>query len=108
MKKILILSLFLIILCGCAEKDKTDSPITTDTFDYKTVKMHSVNSTAISELGYSVKDDVLLVRFLDSGSLYAYFNVPKSQYIALYTADSIGSYYNQHIRDHYAYKRLEG
>lgn len=96
------------------QDNKNDPPIVStvdtssdDEFDYRFIPMHDVSSSAISELGYSEDYEVLLVRFLNSGTLYAYYDVPYDEYLNLNNAESIGSYYNKYIKGTYDCDRLE-
>ena len=74
---------------------------------YKTVPMQEVESSAISEIGYEKYTETLLIRFKESGVLYAYFEVPQSIYEKLINAESIGKSFNQDIKDIYDYERID-
>ena len=69
-------------------------------------KLHSVSSSNVAELGYDEGNQMVYVRF-QNGTLYAYSNVPKSEYEALDNAPSIGSYLNRNFKNVYPYQRLE-
>jgi hypothetical protein len=60
--------------------------------------MISVNSSAIRAIGY---DGYTLTVEFHSGRVYDHPGVPYSVYVGLLQADSIGTYYNRHIRGKY-------
>lgn len=60
--------------------------------------MLPVNSSAIRAVGYV--DSTLTVEF-HTGRVYDHPNVPYHIYIGLMQADSMGAYYNRHIRGKY-------
>ena len=62
-----------------------------------------VTSSNIAKAGY---DDTLYLLF-NSGIAYKYENVPKALYIALTTADSVGSFFPKNIRGVYRHEKLE-
>lgn len=109
--------LLLSLLPGCGNDspgsffNPVQTPIVINTeqpdFDYTTVDMVSVESTCFSEIGYDEDYEILLVRFLDSGSLYEYYDVPESVYEELLSAESPGGYYNENIKGQYECERLE-
>ena len=74
---------------------------------YDSVTMVAVDSSAISELGYSKKANTLYIRFKESGVLYEYYDVPESEYKNLKNADSIGKYFNSDIKGTYDYSRRD-
>jgi hypothetical protein len=41
-----------------------------------------------------------------TGRRYIYFDVPAAVYLRFRHADSHGSYFNHHIRDHYDFREL--
>lgn len=63
--------------------------------------MQEVDSSAISEVGYSEIWDALGIRFRNTGKLYVYFGVSSDDVSGLYNADSMGKYFNEEIRDYY-------
>ena len=60
----------------------------------------SVQSSNVAEIGYDVASATLEVAFRN-GSAYQYFDVPENTYQELMRADSIGSYFNRQIKNHY-------
>lgn len=128
MKKIcsmLLLISLLLTLASCANEDP--SPTTTSYYeseseydddlieeDYEdeyeddyTELLEYVDSTCFESVGYSEDDEVLVVRFLDSGSVYVYYDVPYYEYEELIYADSIGGYYNDNIKGCYECEQIE-
>ena len=65
--------------------------------------MCSVNSSDIASIGY--ENGTLHIRF-NSGGLYAYYNVPQSEYNGLMAASSHGRYFHAHIKNNYSYTRI--
>ena len=59
------------------------------------------NSTCFSKIGYNEDKEILVVTFRSSGYTYLYFGVSKSEWTAFRTSDSLGKYYNSHIKGHY-------
>ena len=66
--------------------------------------MPTFQSTAIERAEYDNQRAVLSLWFTGSGGSYDYFLVPARVFDGLCRALSKGSYYNQHIRDHYTSK----
>ncbi len=67
--------------------------------------MIPVRSSNLSAVGYDDATSTLRIRF-NSGGLYDYYNVPSNVYQGLMSASSHGTYFHQHIKDVYRYKRL--
>ena len=65
-----------------------------------------VESSLIRSIGYDLPSSVLEVEFVAGGRLYEYYDVPLSVYSRLMGAESIGAYFNEHIRDMYAYQEI--
>jgi hypothetical protein len=65
-----------------------------------------VNSSQMKSLGYDARRKILEAEFA-TGAVYRYFNVPASVYRAMLDADSIGAYFNKHIREGYAYMKVD-
>jgi KTSC domain-containing protein len=64
-----------------------------------------VSSSMIASVGYAAKKRVLEVEFL-SGRIYQYLDVDRETHDALLKAPSLGTYFNAHIKDEYAFVRL--
>lgn len=67
------------------------------------MRMTPVNSSNICSIGY--ENNTLYVRF-NSGSTYAYFNVPETIYRGLMSASSHGSYLARNVKGIYAYRKI--
>ncbi len=65
-----------------------------------------VDSRLIRSVGYDQASSILEVELLESGRIYRYFDVPYSVFDDLMTAESKGAYFNEHVRDMYAYEEL--
>jgi len=63
----------------------------------------SVNSSAISRVGYNEQDQTLTITFLQSGRTYTYYDVPISIYHGLTRAGSPGRYFNFNVKNRYSY-----
>jgi hypothetical protein len=66
-----------------------------------------VDSRLIRSVGYDLIASILELELVESGRVYRYFDVPNSIVDELLTAESKGAYFNEHIRDMYAYEELE-
>jgi len=77
-------------------------------FDLGNVDMEDTpDSSCFSEIGYDEQNEVLVVVFRDSGSMYAYYDVPEGVWDDLYFASSMGSYYNKNIKGQYDCEKIE-
>jgi hypothetical protein len=65
-----------------------------------------VESSLIRSVGYDLPSSVLEVEFVEGGRLYEYYDVPLSVYSRLMAAESIGAYFNEYIKDMYAYQQI--
>lgn len=70
--------------------------------DYVT---HCSESSFIKTAIWSSESQTLLLHFR-SGTVWAYHRVPKKEYLALCSANSVGHYFNIAIRDIYASERI--
>ena len=66
----------------------------------------SVNSSAIITISYSYDDNRLSVTFVN-GKTYVFDKVQRSEFIGLKYAESIGKYFNRHIKNNYNYELLQ-
>ena len=64
------------------------------------MKMISVNSSAISHIGYDSNTKQMKITFKQSKT-YDYCNVPQNIFDEFLNASSIGIYYDRHIKDNY-------
>ena len=65
-----------------------------------------VTSSDVESIGYDGISETLEIEF-HSGGIYQYFGVPESIYSGLMKARSHGSYFHQHIRDKYRYRKIQ-
>jgi hypothetical protein len=66
-----------------------------------------VDSRLIRSVGYDLMSSILEIELAESGRVYRYFDVPFSIADELITAESKGAYFNEQIRDMFAYEELE-
>lgn len=66
--------------------------------------MPQVTSLAIRRIGYDKALSELSVTFA-RGQIYVYYNVPERIYFDFLSAPSKGTFFQQNIRDRYAYRR---
>jgi hypothetical protein len=57
-----------------------------------------VSSSLVESIGYDPDEQILEVG-LENGRVYQYREVPESTYQSFLAADSLGRYFNRHIRD---------
>lgn len=69
--------------------------------------MQKVTSSNIAEVGYNSESKVLVVRFIQSNSLYAYYDVPKQIFDELVAASSKGGYFSKSIKDVFTTKLIQ-
>jgi hypothetical protein len=63
--------------------------------------MIKVKSSAVRDVDYDEASQVLTVA-MTNGSTYTYADVPREHYRAMTNAESVGRYFNAHIRPTYA------
>lgn len=66
--------------------------------------MPYVQSSAIEKVSYDEKTHTLRATFRESHRTFIYQEVPQELYDALIFADSLGRFFNAHIRDHFRYR----
>jgi hypothetical protein len=70
------------------------------------MKRKSVTSSVLRSIGYSPTSHTLEVEFVEQKDIYQYHNVPKDIYYNLMTASSLGQYFNNHIKNQYAFTKM--
>lgn len=65
--------------------------------------MVHVSSEAVAQIEYDASSRTLFVRFT-SGEWYGYLEVPAPVHAAFVAAESKGRFFQERIRDRYAYK----
>jgi len=63
-------------------------------------------SKMIESTEYDDETHILEVTF-NNNDVYAYYNVPESEYDAMIEADSIGKFFNQYIKNDYDWDPLD-
>lgn len=104
-----------LIFCGCTEQQEaSDVPVISeplqnqgiveeDAFSYEDIYMESVDSSALSEVGYDYSHEMLAIRFRENNEhIYVYYDVPSEVYEDFISADSLGRYYNSYIKGQYS------
>lgn len=71
----------------------------------KNINMIPVESSFIASVGYDTSSNLLRINF-STGGTYDYFDVPAYIYRNFTKADSLGSYFNEHIKNVYIYERI--
>lgn len=62
-------------------------------------------STVIHSIFYYPASSVLRIVFV-SGMVYDYKNVPEHIYTGLKNSGSKGSYFNQHVKPHFTFRKI--
>jgi hypothetical protein len=68
--------------------------------------MPYVQSSALEQVSYDEVGHTLCATFRETGRTYIYEDVPQEVYDSLLFADSLGAYFNSHIRDHFSYREI--
>jgi hypothetical protein len=68
--------------------------------------MPYVQSSALEQVSYDEVAHTLCATFRETGRTYLYEDVPEEIYDGLLFADSLGAYFNSHIRDHFPYREI--
>jgi hypothetical protein len=68
--------------------------------------MAYVQSSALQSVTYDEVAHALRATFRTSGRTYVYEDVPQELYDALLFADSIGAFFNDRIRDRFAFHEV--
>lgn len=63
------------------------------------IRIHEVESSAISRIGYDDSHKALYIEFRTSGKVWVYEGVEYSLYSALLNAESIGRVFGERVRD---------
>lgn len=69
------------------------------------MRRSSVDSSCLRAVGYDPSGHLLELEFA-AGTVYDYDSVPPSIHDGLLHADSLGRYFNLHIRGHFHYRRV--
>ena len=67
--------------------------------------MPAVESRAIRSVDYDAESRTLFVRFID-GDLYAYFDVPETEFGAFLVAESKGRFFGERVKPRYDFHHV--
>lgn len=73
----------------------------------KIVELQKVESSNIAEIGYDANSGRLRVRFISSGGLYEYDDVPKNVAEDFLKSDSKGRFFHKNIRHQHVGKKID-
>jgi hypothetical protein len=68
--------------------------------------MPYVQSSALERVSYDERAHTLLATFRESHRTFIYEEVPPDIYDGLIFADSLGRFFNAHIRGHFPYREI--
>ncbi len=68
--------------------------------------MPYVQSSALERVTYDDQAHTLCATFRETHRTYVYLDVPQEIYDGLIFADSLGRYFNSHIRDRFPYREV--
>lgn len=74
-------------------------------FSPKSYYATSIDSSVMRAAGYHIPTKMLVI-FFNSGTIWAYLNVPEEQYHNLTNAKSAGKYFNKNIRNTYEAEKM--
>ena len=64
-----------------------------------------IKSSNLHSVAYLREEQILEVEFHNSG-VYQFYKVPVRMFFELLEAESHGSYFNHHIKDHFRYRKI--
>jgi lysyl-tRNA synthetase class 2 len=68
--------------------------------------MPFLQSAALKSVFYDESRHALRATFRDTGRTYVYEDVPQELYDRLLFAESIGAFFNRHIRDRFRFREI--
>jgi hypothetical protein len=68
--------------------------------------MPYVQSSALERVSYDEERHTLCATFRENHRTFIYQDVPQEVYDALIFADSLGGFFNAHIRGHFPYREI--
>ncbi len=69
------------------------------------MKRKIVSSSMMASIGYNPESKILEIEF-NSGTIWQYYDVPKSEFNKMNKADSLGKYFLDNIKDCYEESRI--
>ena len=94
------------VIAAAEEEQMGQKPLPIEDDEPSAEMVGTPNSTCFSAVGYDEEREILFVQFRDSGSVYSYDDVPQDIYDELFSAYSMGGYYNENIKGSYTAHRL--
>jgi len=70
------------------------------------IERKKVESSNLKAVGYDEEKEVLAIEF-KNGSIYYYYEVPKTVYFNLIEADSVGAFLARRIKGIYDFKKIQ-
>ena len=69
------------------------------------MRRQPVTSSTMRSVGYAADQTTLEIEFT-SGAVYRYLEVPPAAHAQLLSAESLGAYFNTHIRPAFPFRRM--
>jgi len=66
----------------------------------------ALESKMLSAVAYDDSQQILYLRFRDTGQVYRYFELPTAVHQAFLSAESRGRFFRYHIRDRFRCERM--
>jgi len=70
------------------------------------MKWTALGSQMLSAAAYDASQQILYLRFRNTGEVYRYFVFTAADHQAFLRAESKGRFFRFHIRDHFRYERM--
>ncbi len=70
------------------------------------MKWVALESQMLSAAAYADSQQILYLRFRQTGQVYRYFEFTPADNQAFLSAESKGRFFRSHIRDHFRYERM--
>lgn len=94
------LAVALMTLTGCGKQETTTAPEAAPAAEMPSMLM-DVESTVFSQVGYDAATRELTVVFRDGNETYVYADVPAATFEEMKTAESMGTYFHDNIKDNF-------
>jgi len=69
------------------------------------IPREKVDSSNVAEVGHDSDTDTLVVLF-HNGGMYAYDDVPRTVYDQMLSAESVGKFFNAHVKGKYDFRKV--
>lgn len=70
------------------------------------MKWTALESKMLSAAAYADSQQILYLRFRNTGEVYRYFEFTAADYQVFLKSESKGRFFRFHIRDHFRYERM--